>query len=423
MKLLRASVLLITLPLIAQQPNSAIDQLQTIRTKVHASHTANDWRANLAGAEEQKALLNHAPASLLEAARADVHLADFAAALTELREFVRMGQASDLPEQSPDFAPLRSQPQFAGIERDMAANRAPISLASTAFQLTDDHLLTEDIDYDPAGHRFLVTSIREHKIVALDASGAASDFAQAPNPWPMMAIKVDRARHRVWATEFAIHGLIFSPASDQGRSAVLCYDLQTGKLLRRVEGPSGAGFGDMLLLPNGDVLVSDGDQGGVYRLPANGAALERLDHGEFISPQTPALAPGGRRIFVPDYLRGIAVLDLATRHVRWLAPQGRYALNGIDGLYCDRGRLIAVQNGTTPERVVVFTLNAQRSGIVSEKIIERATPTLGDPTHGVVLGNDFWYIANSGWDVIDDHGNLNPGARLTPARIMRAKIR
>ena len=178
----------------------------------------------------------------------------------------------------------------------------------------------------------------------------------------------------------------------------------------------------MALTPDGDVVVSDGDGGGVYRLPANGIALERLDHGEFISPQTPALAPDGRHIFVPDYLRGIAVFDLTTHQVRWLSSEGRYALNGIDGLYFDRGRLIAVQNGTSPERVIVFTLDATLARIVSEKIVERATATLGDPTHGVVIGGDFWYIANSGWDVIDDHGNLNPGSKLTPARIMRAPL-
>lgn len=423
MKLMRVFfVLIAALPLAAQQPNSAIDQLQALRTKLHASHAANDWRSNLASAQEQQALLHDDPASLLEVARADVHLGDFAAALSELREFVRMGQASDLPEKSADFAPLRSQPQFAGIQHGMATNRAPVSLTSTAFPLTDANLLSEDIDDDPAGHRFLITSVREHKIVAVDAGGAASDFAQAPDPWPMMAIKVDRARNRVWATESAIPGLIFSPTSDQGRSAVLCFDRQTGKLLRRVEGPRGAGFGDMALTPDGDVVVSDGDGGGVYRLPANGIALERLDHGEFISPQTPALAPDGRHIFVPDYLRGIAVLDLTTHQVRWLSSEGRYALNGIDGLYFDRGRLIAVQNGTSPERVIVFTLDATLARIVSEKIVERATATLGDPTHGVVIGGDFWYIANSGWDVIDDHGNLNPGSKLTPARIMRAPL-
>jgi hypothetical protein len=56
---------------------------------------------------------------------------------------------------------------------------------------------------------------------------------------------------------------------------------------------------------------------------------------------------------------------------------------------------------------------------VSEQVIERATDTLGDPTHGVIVGDYFYYIANSGWSELDDYGVLKAGGKLTAARIMR----
>jgi hypothetical protein len=65
------------------------------------------------------------------------------------------------------------------------------------------------------------------------------------------------------------------------------------------------------------------------------------------------------------------VLEIATKHVRWLPMGGRFALNGIDGLYFDRGTLIAVQNGTSPERVVAFAVDPSVTRIESETIIER----------------------------------------------------
>ena len=154
-----------------------------------------------------------------------------------------------------------------------------------------------------------------------------------------------------------------------------------------------------------------------------GTVLERLDDGDFISPQTPALHRDGKHIFVPDYLRGIGALEISTKQVRWLSMEKGFALNGIDGLYFDRGTLIAVQNGTSPERVVAFDLDPSLTRITSETIIERSTDTLGDPTHGVIIDDDFYYIANSGWDVIDDHGNMRPGAKPTEARLMRARVR
>ncbi len=268
-----------------------------------------------------------------------------------------------------------------------------------------------------------LTSVREKKIVSTDAGGTSTDFAKAPDGWPMLAIKVDAPRGVVWATEVALRGFSAVSESDWGRSAVLCYDLKNGKLLRRIEGPRPSGLGDMVLASNGDVIVSDGDGGGVYRVHADGSGgLERLDGGDFISPQTPAMHPDGKHIFVPDYLRGIGVLEVATKQVRWLSMGGKYALNGIDGLYFDHGRLIAVQNGTSPERVVVFTLDASLARIESETVIERSTSTLGDPTHGVVIDNDFYYIANSGWDVVDDAGNMKAGAKPSAPRIMRAQL-
>lgn len=203
---------------------------------------------------------------------------------------------------------------------------------------------------------------------------------------------------------------------------MLCYDLQNGKLRRRIEGPHGSALGDMALTAKGDVIVSDGDGGGVYRVLTKGTTLERLDDGDFISPQTPAMHPDGQHIFVPDYARGIGVLEIATKQVRWLSMEGRFALNGIDGLYWDRGRLIAVQNGTSPERVAAFTLDPSFTRIMSDTIIERSTPTLGDPTHGVVIDDNFYYIANAGWDAVDDRGNMKPGAQPSVPRIMRAQL-
>jgi hypothetical protein len=423
MRLLPASVVLVVaISLFAQRTDSAIQQFQSLQARLHNSHTANDWPSNLIAARELKMFLNDDPASLLEVARAEVHVGDFPAAFRELEQFVRMGQSTDLTEPSLDFAPHLAKPEFAKIQSAMEANRRPISVASTAVLLPGSNLLPEDLDYDPSGHRFLVTSILQKKIIAISVGGAGNEFAKAPDNWPMMAIKIDRPRGLVWATEVALQGFSSAPESDWGRSAVLCYDLKTGKLLQRVDGPRGSSLGDMSLLANGDVVVSDGDGGGVYRLTAKGSVLQRLDAGDFISPQTPTIPLDGNHILVPDYERGVAVLDLSTRQVHWLATAERFALNGIDGLYFDHGKLIAVQNGTSPERVIAFTLNPALSEITSETILERSTDTLGDPTHGVVVGNDFYYIADSGWNTIDDHGNMKPGAKPSVPRLMRVKI-
>jgi sugar lactone lactonase YvrE len=332
-----------------------------------------------------------------------------------------MGQATDLVAVSADFAPLLKDRRFAPTQQALALNARSVSVGRTYLTLPDAGLLAEDLDYAPRRGLFFITGVRGHKLITLDRKGGASDFISAPDGWPFLAVRVDEARGRVWVTEVALRGLVFSPAGDWGRSALLCYDLASRRLLRRIEGPKDSNLGDMLLTDAGEVIVSDGDGGGVYRAGAADRALQRLDHGDFISPQTPARHPDGRYIFVPDYLRGIAVLELATGGVRWLPMEQRYALNGIDGLYLDGDALLAVQNGTSPARVSVFRLDASRSAVRREQLLARAVQGL-DPTHGVVVDDDFYYLSNSGWDAVDDKGNLKSGVSLTPARLVRVPL-
>src|SRR5215469_3943922 len=313
------------------QPNSAIERFQSIRERLRQARSSKDWRSNVEAASELEQFLNGSPQSLLESARADLHAGNPDDAVHQVQDYVRMGQSTERLQTSEEFAPLRNTPAFAEIAKGMQQNRTPISLASTAFQLSDANLLAEDLDYDPGTKRFFISSVREKKIVTTDATGVLHDFAKAPDDWPMLAIKVDAKRSVVWATEVALQGFIFAPESDWGRSAVLRFDLKSGKLLRRIEGPKGSALGDMVLTPDGDAMVSDGEGGGVYRVLAQGDHLERMDAGDFISPQTSVMHPDGKQVFVPDYVRGIALLDLATRKVRWFSMEGRFALDGIDG--------------------------------------------------------------------------------------------
>jgi hypothetical protein len=415
-------ILFFALHCAAQTAGTATEQHNRIYKSLHDSHAAGDWAANLRAAKDFKAFTHGAPNSLLEAARADVHLGDLMAAVSELQQFVRMGQANDILLTSPDFATLRQQPEFTDIAKRMKDNASPSTLATVAFTLKDTDLLPEDIDYDLTSKRFFITSVLEKRIISADAQDVARDFARSPNHWPMLAIKIDATHNKLWATEVALQDFSSVPKKDWGRSTLLCFDLKTAKLLARVEGPHGSALGDMTLSPAGDVIVSDGAGGGVYRLPVGAKTLQRLDNGDFVSPQTPVLLPDGNRLFVPDYARGIGVLDIATKQVTWLSLDGRFAIIGTDGLYLDHQTLLAVQNGTSPERVTAFTMDDALTKIVAEKTIERATTTLGDPTHGVVIGSDFYYIANSGWNTLDDHGATTPTAKRTPAQIMRTPI-
>jgi hypothetical protein len=400
---------------------SAVEELALLQQEAHAERVAQDKQGRVRTVLKIVELLNDAPDAVRAAAQVYAEAGDDEHALAELQLFADLGQADDTLLRGDDkqFAAIKQKPQYQAVLKRFTQNKTPISEAKAAFQLSDPGLLAEDIDYDPESQTFLITSVLEKKIVRVASDGHMSDFALSPSHWPMLAIKVDAQHKLVWATEVAMDGFTAAPKSDWGRSGLLCFDLRTGALRSRVEGPAHSALGDLALTWEGTPIVSDGSGGGVYRVTEK--RLERIDDGAFISPQTPTLHPDGKYLFVPDYARGIGILDQATGHVEWL-DQGQHAVNGIDGLYYDHQYLIATQNGTSLERVIRFRLDSSLSRIVSEEIIERSTATLGDPTHGVVVGNFFYYIANSGWSEVDDHGDLKAGAKLTPAEIMRFRI-
>ena len=219
------------------KPATASDALNALHTEMRRERDSADWQAYLAAAKRQAELLNHSPMAHLELARAQAHLNDVNAGLRELRVFAQMAQESELLDTVPDLAPLRAAPAFKAIREQAAQNARPIARSTLAFRVKDRALLPEDIEYDPGTKRFFISSILQKKIVTATTRGDLADFATAPDGWPVLGLKIDHAQQLLWATEVAMEGFDSVEAPAQGRSALLSYDLRSGKLVRRIEGP------------------------------------------------------------------------------------------------------------------------------------------------------------------------------------------
>ena len=419
-----AAAAVIPAALLAQpaQVPAAVEQFAQLQAELRRTHESRDSPAYVAASRTMYSFLHGSPRAILQLMSAQTSAAKLDEALRSFRQLVAMGQADEDVLQGKSFDPLRGLAGYRSIHADMIANAAGRSAAEEVFRLQSSVRIPEDIDYDPQTKHFYISAVLGQQILETNMAGRTKSFATAPDQWPMMALKIDSRRRILWATEVALDGFTAVAKTDWGRSAVLQYELGSGKLLRRIAGPPKAALGDMTLATNGDPIVSDGEHGGVYRVSGDSGTLVRIDAGDFVSPQTAAALADGTHLLVPDYVRGIGLLDLDTKQVVWIPMDGKHALSGIDGLYALGNTLIATQNGTSPERVVRFALSAAKTHVLSESIIERATPTLGDPTHGVVIGDYFYYIANSGWDSLDEHGVVKQGNAVTAPRIMRAKL-
>ena len=403
-------------PMTTMQYYAFHDSLGTVAQK------AGDWTAFRTQVMVIDSILNgHAVVQVLKA-RAAAHLGDTAAAYANLRRFASMGLFRRI-EADVELKPLVGTPSWDRILATLKSNAAPVGSFSPAFTMPDSDFVAEDVTYDAKGKRFFVTGIRRSTITEVTPAGSMRTFASAIAPgWGMLAVAADPANNTLWASAEPLSFSLGYDSTQKGHSAVLRYELSSGKLLQRYDMPTDVphGSGDIGVAENGDLFISDGTAGAIYVI-RKGKPLEVLTApGELRSPQGPAVSSDGKHIYVADYSRGLARVDRATGAVVWLQHPENVALNGIDGLStAGPSTLIGVQNGTNPNRLIRITLDPTETRVLSVVSIAQNAESIREPTHGVFVGNDYYFIANGGFGAFGDDGNLRKGERAIAPVIMR----
>ncbi|HEU4882789.1 MAG TPA: hypothetical protein VFT45_11100 [Longimicrobium sp.] len=390
-----------------------------------AARAAGDWggwRYHLVRLREE---VGYHPSIVFNLARADARLGRTEDALGWLQAFAATGLVRDVANDSA-FAEMRQGPAWTALAERIAANARPVANAEPGFTLPDSAFMPEGIAFDPRTRRFFLSSLRSGRILSYAVDGGFAELVPAgrDGQWAMLGIAVDTLTRTLWATTHAAPYFARYAAADSGKSQVLAYDLDTGVLRRRYLPPDGVRhqLGDIAVSADGDVFVSDGDEGVVYRIERGEEEMEAFAQDELASPQGLVVTSDGRRVLVADYVRGIASLERESGELTWLPVPDSVAVSGIDGLVRMGHRLIAVQNGVAPKRVIELQLDDEERRITGWRPLESATPLLTEPTHAVVVGGEVFFVADSGWDKIDDNGQLKPGMTLEPAHVLRLAV-
>ena len=382
-----------------------------------------NWKAYKEQAAVLYRELHGHPGTVLALARADAQLGDTASAMKWLRMYAATGLVRDLGADSL-LAPVRGAPGWREVLEAVSKNREAVHHARVAFTLPDSEFVSEDIAYDAASKRFFLSSIREGRIVAVK-DGVASTFVADSGNRSLMALGVDARRGALWATAAGLPEAADSLAWDG--TEVLRFALKDGTLLDTYDVAADTNhdvYGDLTVAHDGDVLFTNSAGGQLYAIGAKSDSIAAIvPAGTFASPQEPAALPDGRRVIVPDYVRGLAIVDRATGKITWLANDAHAALNGIDGLVLTGRTLIAIQNGVAPDRVIRLELDATMTHVVKWSTLEANTPQLHEPTHGVLVGDKYYFIATSGWDRFGPDGKVTPGAVLERPVVMVIDIR
>lgn len=329
-------------------------------------------------------------------------------------------------EKDDDFKSLFDTPRFKTLQTRFALNLKAVNQSQKAFTIPQKNLIVEGIAYDKTSKRFFISSIHKRKIVAVDKDGKVSDFSSnADDLWSVSGMRVDDARKVLWVTTTAFPQMENFRKADDGKSGVFKYDLRTGKLLKKYLLPNidaKHALGDLIINKRGDVFASDSVSPNIYRIDARKDELEIfLTSDNFNSLQGLAFSPDEKYLFAADYSKGIFRIEMRDKKLMQIKVDQNTNLIAIDGLYFHRGNLIAIQNGFRPHRVARFFLNKDFTAITKSETLEANHIDFNEPTLGVKVGDDFYYIANSQWALTNENGTLAEDKLKEPV-ILRLKL-
>jgi hypothetical protein len=330
-------------------------------------------------------------------------------------------------EADDDFKSIKDTDEFKAVVEKFRRNSLPVVRSAAAFTVREKGLVPESVAYDPATQTFYLSSIYRRKILRVGTDGAASDFAtERDGLWSVAGMKVDAPRRLLWACTVAHPQMTGFRAEEDGTTALLKFDLRTGKLIKKYvlpNQPKHHWLGDLAITSGGDVYATDSLQPVIYVVRRDKDEIEPfLESAQFANPQGLDFAPGEKQMFMADYKQGVFVIDLATKKVTPISPAPDSTLLGIDGLYFHRGALVGVQNGVNPNRIVRLGLSPDFSRVVKFETLEANNPAFDEPTLGVIVRDDLYFIANSQWGAIDEKGNLAPADKLKDPIILKLKL-
>lgn len=309
-------------------------------------------------------------------------------------------------------------PEFRAIAKRLDAKEPRVSKATRAFTVSNaKDLVPEGIAYDAATDTLFLTSLYRTKVVRVDRNGRASDFiAEGQDGFRAgLGAIVDARRRLLWVATGSTPEMRGYTPELAGLSAVHAYDLDTGKLVKKLTSGSSEKpslLNDLALAGDGTIYVTDTNANRVYRI--TGDALEVFVE-DLRYPNGIAVSDDGRYLYVADF-RGINRFDLRENNAKVILPS-KQPLAGIDGLKFHEGTLIGIQNAAGASRVIRVHLDdANRI-----ELLETKNPLFHLPTTGVIAGRDYYFIANSQLRAFTD-GKLWPEEKLRDPVVLQIRL-
>ena len=296
-----------------------------------------------------------------------------------------------------------------------------LRLPEQVAEVPAEYRIVEGIAYDKATGRLFIGTVADGRLAYLH-KGA---WHEVPIGFPrggLFGMAIDPRRRLLWIATGTVEE---TAVRDKPLSGLIAVDLDRLTVVERIKAAGESGVpGDVTIGRDGSVYMSDGKSGAVQILRPGMDALRMLvPPGRFKSPQGMALSGDQRTLYVADYSTGLWTVRVRDGQVMPMQVPKPMMLDGIDGLVKipTENALIAVQNGTSPRRVIKLDLSPGGNRIDKVTVVEIVPPTAGDPSLMTRNQWRFWFVGDGQWERYGPGGVLKDGKPPRPTPILETE--
>lgn len=293
--------------------------------------------------------------------------------------------------------------------------------AQPVAMISEKDIIPEGITFDERSKTIFLSSIQKNKILSISENGFSEDFITSGKDGLKQVLGMKVFNGQLWAcNNTPEHDTTYCEAN------IHVYDIASRKLVKRIKVSDGQKhlFNDLYLTRNGDAYVSDSNGAGIYIVRSGSDKAEPFINGGTLPyPNGITATADEKKIIVSTGGgQGIVSIDLRTKEIKSLGHP-KYLLIGADGLYRYNNKLIAVQNVTFPEAIIEMQLSSDNTSITDVKHLLVGAPEFDTPTTGVIVGNEFYFIANSQLtQIVGGRGKIKNPEKLKETVIMKIKL-
>ena len=394
---------------------AAISDVNILMTKLEEYKTKKDLKRQAYVYKRLSELRPYAGGILWELARTYSMINERTGAFDTMLRLQQQGFNFD-PTGDAAFDNIKDSKVFKYVVESLQTNAKPFGDGKVAFTIQNDVAQIESLVFDPTRNRFFAASAATGEIFSVDLAGKTKPFispGKANGLFGVHSMVVDAVRDFLYVGTTSLPSFKGFDSTTFGLGGIAQFELSTGKLRAKYALP----FDDkahvisaMTVASNGDVYAVDVATNTVYQLRA-GKLMPLFNSPEFISLRGIAVTDDHKFLYLSDYESGLFIASLERNQIRLLTAKNQN-LGGIDGLYAYKNQIIALQNGTSPTRVLRVLLGA--NGVEKVQPLEANKTAMSVPSFGTLKGNQIYFIANSQRDLYDVNGKILPGEK--PAR-------